>query len=60
MGLILTGVSCEDSGVATDDVDSTMELERPGEVKKKRCEATTVAKSGSESDSGSDERLEEE
>lgn len=34
-----------DSGGTSDD-DSMMELERPGEEKKKRCEDKAVAKSG--------------
>lgn len=47
--------------MATDGVDSMMELERPGEAKKNRCEAKTVAKSGSDPESGSDsERVESE
>lgn len=49
MGLALIGVS-EDSGVATDGVDSMIELERPGEEKKKRWEERTEAKSGWESE----------
>ena len=64
--LLATRVSDDSEVVAIDDgVDSMMELELPGEVKKKRCEAKTVAKSGSESESdsgwglGSEEREEE-
>lgn len=61
MGLeLLANRVSDDSGVVAidDGVDSMMELELPGEVKKNRCEAKTVAKSGSESesDSGSEER----
>lgn len=39
--------------------DSTMELERPGEEKKKRWEAKTVAKSGGESVAASESEEEE-
>lgn len=40
---VLYSGSCGEFG------ESMMELERPGEEKKKRCEAKTVAKSGGES-----------
>ena len=54
-------INVSDSGVGDSDdsgIDSTMELVRPGDEKKKRCEAYTVAKSaggGVVSSSESDE-----
>lgn len=48
------GVSVLHSASGLVSVDSTMELERPGEEKKKRWEANTVAKSGGDSASESE------
>lgn len=53
----LPGTKVLYSGSCGELNESMMEFEQPGEEKKKRCEATTVAKSGGES-SPSDEMSE--
>lgn len=44
----------DDDNDSAEEEESMMELERPGEEKKKRCDAKMVAKSGVEASSESD------
>lgn len=46
---MLPGTKVLHSGSCGEFNESMMEFERPGEEKKKRCEANAVAKSGGES-----------